>query len=282
MAKIKSNLKKESSTKLNSLLTALNEQFATNVNYIYINSLKREVPFREITVLEQKTIAKLMIANEDKQNVIYNAQVALIQKICLDESVVITDLLEFDRIKIMLELYQSNFFKENYSAKCTVCEKTTEYTADFQVVIDNLNKLTMDDIEFDDEIQTHFIHYTINFPTIKRLIDYREYLEKTNASVNIDNDYSIDMLDLFIKKLTLTNKVTNDVIDIIPDNYTYEEYTEYLNALPQSIVFNSTKLTNAIRDNIMGEFQNCMPKAICSYCGTEIDVFTGTNDFFTL
>lgn len=280
MAKQKTTLK--TNANVNPLLSALNEQFATSINYIYINSLKREVPFREITVLEQKTIAKLMIANEDKQNVIYAAQIALIQKICLDTTVILEELTEFDRIKIMLELYQSNFFKDNYSAKCPVCGKITEYTADFTSVINNLNKLSLDDIEFEDEISTHTIKYSVNFPTIKRIIDYREYQERVNKSKNIDTDYSIDMVDLFIKKLTLTNKTTNEVIDIIPALYTYEEYTEYLNILPQSIVFNSSKLTNTIKNDIMDEFQKCLPKVQCSYCGTDIDVFSGANDFFTL
>lgn len=285
MAKQKASTKKTNSTQTikNSLLTALSEQFSTSINYVYINSLKREIPFREVTVLEQKTIAKLMIANEDKQNIVYSAQTALLQKICTDPTVNIEDLTEFDRIKLMLELYQSNFFKDNYNIECAVCGKNNEIVADFAEVINNFNKISLDDIVVNSDIPTHYIEYTLNFPTIKRITEYRNYQEKNKtANTNSELDYSVDMVDLFIKKLVLTNKSTNEIIELIPNDYSYEEYTSYLNVLPQSIVFNSSKLNDAIQNNIMNVFQDVLPKTKCAYCDSEIAIFNGINDFFTL
>lgn len=45
----------------NSILNAFKSEFSTSVIPIYINSLKRTVNFREVTVAEQKTLSKTMI-----------------------------------------------------------------------------------------------------------------------------------------------------------------------------------------------------------------------------
>lgn len=45
-------------------INALKNNFATTVRKVYINSLKREVGFREVTVLEQKQLSRIMIDNE--------------------------------------------------------------------------------------------------------------------------------------------------------------------------------------------------------------------------
>lgn len=266
-----------------SLLSALSEQFASSLTYVYINSLQREVPFREITVLEQKTISKLLIANEDRQDIMYNAQVALLQKICKDETVIIENLTEFDRIKIMLEIYQNNFFKSNTDAQCPNCNETINVTLDFQTVVDNLNKINLSDIILTDEIQTHNIKYILNFPSVKRIQDYRSYIyESSYDTKNIELTYNIDMVDLFIKKLILTNKLTNDVIELNAEDYSYAEYTKYLEILPQSVIYNSENLLTTIKNEIFDKIQECFPKILCHNCNTNIEIFNGLESFFTL
>lgn len=265
----------------NSLLAALSEQFATSLTYVYINSLNREIPFREITVLEQKTISKLLIANEDRQDIIYSAQVALLQKICKDNTVIIDNLTEFDRIKIMLEVYQSNFFKPNIDTKCPTCNSDITVNLDFQTVVDNLNTIDINDIILTDEIPTHYIKYVLNFPTIKRIKDYRSYLNDTQTT-NTEIDYNIDMVDLFIKKLVLTNKSTNEIIEINAEQYSYSEYVKYLEVLPQTVIYNSTKLLDTIKNDIFDNIQKCFPKTMCMNCKSEIDTFGGLESFFTL
>jgi len=59
-------------------INALKKNFATTVRKVYINSLKREVGFREVTVLEQKQLSRIMIDNEQRKDIVYDAQCALI------------------------------------------------------------------------------------------------------------------------------------------------------------------------------------------------------------
>ena len=45
-------------------IEALSQGFATTVKKVYINSLQKEVGFREIKVKEQKTLSRIMVDNE--------------------------------------------------------------------------------------------------------------------------------------------------------------------------------------------------------------------------
>ena len=47
----------------NSMLNSFKQEFSTSVISIYVNSLKRDVNFREVTVKEQKSLSKTMIQN---------------------------------------------------------------------------------------------------------------------------------------------------------------------------------------------------------------------------
>lgn len=75
---------------------------------VYINSIGHEVCFREISVAEQKQLARVMIDNEDRKDIVYDAQCATLKSICLDEDFDIYDVTEFDKIKLLLLLYQRN------------------------------------------------------------------------------------------------------------------------------------------------------------------------------
>ena len=92
------------------LLKVLDEDFASSVSKIYVNSLKQEVGFKEVSVKDQKTISRVMVANESRQDVIYDAQCAIINKTALLDGFDIYQLTEFDRLKLLIALYQNNMF----------------------------------------------------------------------------------------------------------------------------------------------------------------------------
>jgi len=55
------------------LLKALEQDFATTVNKLYINSQDKEFSMREVKVSEQKTLSRIMINNEMRKDIIYDA-----------------------------------------------------------------------------------------------------------------------------------------------------------------------------------------------------------------
>ena len=54
---------------------------------------------------EQKNLSRILVANENRKDVVYDAQCAMINKTALDDGFDIYNLTEFDRIKLLMALY---------------------------------------------------------------------------------------------------------------------------------------------------------------------------------
>ena len=50
------------------------EEFASSVNYVFVNAIKKEVGFKEVTVLQQKTLSRITLANENRKDVTRKSQ----------------------------------------------------------------------------------------------------------------------------------------------------------------------------------------------------------------
>lgn len=61
----------------------LKGDFASGVTKVYVNSLGKEVAFKEITVTQQKSLSRIMIGNEQRKDIIYDAQCATINSAAL-------------------------------------------------------------------------------------------------------------------------------------------------------------------------------------------------------
>ena len=109
------------------MLNAMKSKFISTVIKIYVNSLQREVSFREITVAEQKKLSRIMIDNEDRKDIVYDAQCAILQSICLEKDLDIYSLTEFDKIKLLLLMYQRNMMKHEISFICPECHSENKY-----------------------------------------------------------------------------------------------------------------------------------------------------------
>lgn len=197
-----------------SLLNALKQDFATTVNKIYINSLKREVGFREITVLEQKTLSRIMIDNDSKsrKDVVYDAQCAIINKACLEPDFDIYQLSEFDRLKLLIALYQANMFKNDIHFTCEECGAENQYKLDFNNVLKKLDEVELVEKEFEYENRNFSFKFKIEYPSVQRVLQFYKgfALKHRNARKaemkSLDSASNIDYVNLFIKHIDFTNK----------------------------------------------------------------------------
>ena len=55
------------------LLKVLKGDFASGVTKVYVNSLGKEVAFKEVTVTQQKSLSRIIIGNEQRKDIIYDA-----------------------------------------------------------------------------------------------------------------------------------------------------------------------------------------------------------------
>lgn len=55
------------------LVKILQGDFASGVTKVYVNSLGKEIAFKEVTVTQQKSLSRIMIGNEQRKDIIYDA-----------------------------------------------------------------------------------------------------------------------------------------------------------------------------------------------------------------
>lgn len=228
----------------NSILNSFKEEFSSSLFPVYVNSLKKEVNFREVSVKEQKTISKTMIQNESRKDIVYDTQCALINKICLEEGFDIYKLTEFDRIKILMEIYSDNYFQNEISYKCPECGVENVYKLDFDKIIKKFNAFDLEDIIFTTEDRQRVYKFTLNYPSVSSVSNfYKNYMKKyRNVSKKevemLDNLGNIEYINLFISKVELINKKnTSDKKSADLRLMSYEEIEQLLAYFPQNIMF---------------------------------------------
>lgn len=300
-----------------SILNAFKQKFSTSVNVIYINSLDREVKFREVSVSEQKTLSKSLIENEKRKDITFDTQCALINNICLENDpselrrqateqgltpaskeyqdfIVskrfdIYKLTEFDRIKILIEIYQSNYFKNEITYTCKECGTENRYTLDFSKITKHLDEFNLDDKIFEIEDRDRTYRFTLNYPVVQAVSQfYKGYVKKhKNASdkerETLDNMSSIDYINLYIKSVEMINK--NDPSDILTadlSDMTYAEINELISFFPQNIIFSDENgVFNYISKNFIEKINSAFAYEKCQNCGAVTTEGIGsTDDFF--
>lgn len=266
------------------VLAALKEEFATSVNNVYINSLNATYGFRDITVLEQKTFSKLLIDHENEPDFIYDAQCALIQKLALDETFDIYKLTEFDRLKIFFLIYQANFFAHTFETECPYCNSKFSYSIDFETLIKTIDDFDISDIEVSHIIKNRKYDFVINFPTVKRMQDYKKYQTfQLRKNKNVQQPSAVtmlDMIDLLIKRFTITNLDTNKEIVVDTDGVKYTDYIKYLETLPQNVLYSeNSPIISAAKDKF-AQIKAALPKIKCNECGESIEIIGDIDSFF--
>lgn len=254
-------------------INALKQNFTTTLRKVFINSLNKEVAFREITVKEQKTISRIMIDNEDRKDIVYDAQCALINSCCLDESFDIYQLTDFDKTKLLMFLYQTNMFKSTVDFTCPECGTQNQYKFDFTQVLEKLDKIDLSDKQFTFKNNTWQFDFTLNYPSVKLISDYYKTFSNKYKNLNkkeidaLNTQLNIDYTQLFIKQVVITKLEDNSVKTVNSNDFTAAEFLEILSLFPQDVLY----VDNGIIAFIIKEFIKNVEKAYeqhkCGICG---------------
>lgn len=266
------------------ILGALDQQFSTNATGVFVNSLNTEIAFRDITVKEQKTLTKIIIDNPNREDIVYESTLAMIQSLCLTKEFDILDLTEFDRLKILLTLYKQNFFNDKIEYTCKHCDHKGKYELDFTRIEKQLDVLDISDKSYTIENNTHTFIFTVGYPNVKNVRTYFKQLIKDKNDKNVVNKINaLDYIDLFIKNVTICNKnqSTNE-IQIPLKDYTINDVEEVLCKLPQGIILNrsGTSLMDKISKEYLSTVNTIFNYGRCGACGKDIELNIGFSDFF--
>ena len=255
------------------LISALKNQFATTVTRVYVNSLDREVAFREITVQEQKTLTRIMGTNENRKDVIFDAQCALINQACLEPGFDIYSCSDFDRLKLLMSIYQTNMFANEVKFTCEECGAENAYKIDFDNVLRKLDEIVLEQSAFDYENKSFKYHFTLEFPTVKDVSDFhKSYCQKHRGiprkmQSSDGKIRSMDYLTLFIKQVEMENKSTGEKICFEFKDYTAGDREDILSAFPQDVLYTTKGVMVFITEKFMKPLNDSFDKHECALCG---------------
>lgn len=261
-------------TSKDELLNAFKVDFATSANKIYINSLQKEVSFREITVKEQKTLTRIMAANEKRKDIIFDAQCALIQQLCLDPTFDIYKVSEFDRLKLLIAVYQTNMFSNDIKFTCPECGTENTYKIDFEKTINRLNEFDLTPKTYEYENKTHKYSAVIVYPTVRLVSEFHKMFAMQNraksrrdARMN-DTMENVDYINLFIDSMDVLDKSKNTLMKINLRQFPLSQLEEIFSVFSQDLLYSDGGLIKYIVDNYIKTFNDSFDKHECFSCGT--------------
>ena len=256
------------------LVKLLEQDFASGVTKIYVNSLGKEIAFKEITVTQQKTLSRIMIGNEQRKDVIYDAQCAIINSSALADGFDIYQLTEFDRLKILIALYQANMFSNEVKFTCKNCGAENSYKLNFDNVIAKLDEIGLEPRQFERDSKNFKYTFTVAYPNVRRISSfYRAYCakhkgkSKQDVKVN-DNMSNMEYVNLFISKLKLEIKSSGVVRDIDFSQYKAEAAEEILAKFPQDALYTDDGVLQFIANEYLKKINDSFDRHVCYQCGT--------------
>lgn len=247
----------------NSVQQALQEKYSTNLTDIYVPSMKKKLDFKSITVGEQKSLTKMIIDSDDNDYKMYQIILGLIKNNCVTDGFDISKLLEIDRIKILIELYQSNFYLDDANLTCENCNTINVVKTDYSKIIKILDNMDITPVDF----VIGDITFTIAYPSVVRMSDY--YKNMVGST-----ELGLDIYDVFISRLQ------TDDIDITFDTITEVERQELLNIIPQEVFYGSDGLIAKVEEHVTDIFKTLTDDVLCTKCGHELSGGITIRDFF--
>lgn len=271
-------------------LNAIKSKFTSTVIKVYLNSLQREVNFREITVAEQKKLARIMIDNENRKDIVYDAQCAILKQICLEDDIDIYSLLEFDKIKLLLLLYQRNMIKHDITFTCPECHTENKYQIDFSKTIMKLDKFDIADRIYEYENLNWHFKFKLGYPTVNKVSKFysSRYLNmrKSHDRISIESfntSVNVDYINLFIKEIEFTDLTNpNETIKLDVSEYSMDEIFEVISVFPQDVLYSEKGIIQYITTEFITKINDMFDKHECYVCGKECEdsVDSDLNSFF--
>ena len=282
------------------LLKVLDEDFASSVSKIYVNSLKQEVGFKEVSVKDQKTMSRIMIANESRQDVIYDAQCSIINKTALLDGFDIYQLTEFDRLKLLIALYQNNMFANQIKFTCPKCGAENQYQLDFGNTLRKLDEFDTSPKDFVYENKNFRYKFVIAYPKVKLVSEFYKskyakpfsMKQKTpqmrmpdgrpqplKANQNVETQLiNMEYINLFLKSVEIESrqKGTTRKIDLESYAKTYGAsiVEEILSKFTQDVLYSDKGALQYVAENLLKKMNDSFEKHVCTNCG---ETYEGEN-----
>lgn len=276
----------------NDIVSLFKDEFTSTVIPVYIKSIDKELNFREVSVNEYKKFAKIAIDNTDKPATIYRAMSGLIENVMLTKGIDFGALTEIDRIHILFNLSQTIILEQDHQITCPNCGLEYKMAPDVAKINSEFEKLDLTDKVYTIEDANRIYIFTVNFPTIKRMIETLDYFQQHTRGKVLDNagmsvnantlDMAMAYIHAYIKSVTISHKGKSGNITADFTTLSAKQVEEIIGVIPQAI-FNSaseTGIVAKINEDFIEKANSVFQKEKCPSCGTEFPGVIGSlSDF---
>lgn len=172
------------------LMRNLKAAFAAAVQRIRIPSIGRTFTFRESSVMEHKAFAKTVITNVDSPSVVYAATLSMMRNLCLDTDFDPHSMTEFDRLKVMVQLFSNNFFSRSMTVKCPrkACGGRVKYDVRYGELLRMMDSVDCSDIVFENDNAVGRTRVVANFPRVSRYLSLLESVDSAKEGRSASED----------------------------------------------------------------------------------------------
>lgn len=264
------------------ILEALKSQVNSNTFGIFVPSIQRSIPFRQITVEEQKFISKRGIEDSSVRSS-YEVFIALISKLCVDKTIDVLSFTELDRIKILIELFRKNYNINKYGLTCPACKHAFQTAIDFDPILSAFDKFDSTPLVHTvlSEISKSKYTFTLYPPSIKAVRAYNQACVDAKHEVTVEPFERSDFYRLFIKKIEVVKEdgqVSPFVIDF--NSLTYVQIENVLNLMPVDAIYSEAGVVGALSKNYMSKFSDIKSDVTCPKCSHVIVGAVSPSSFF--
>lgn len=193
-----------------------------------------------------------MIGNENRKDIIYDAQCALINEACLTEGFDIYDLLELDRLKLLMALYQANMFNNDVKFTCKECGTENAYKLDFNNVLRKLDDISVEPRDFHYSNNRLDFDFKVAYPSVKLVSSFhKQYFakHKSNSKKDVqinDTMSNMEYVDLFIKSFKISSKDGQLLKEVDFSKFKAGDIESILQILPQDVLYTEAGVLNFI------------------------------------
>ena len=246
---------------------------ASGYTPVYINSLGKEIGFKEISVQQQKILSRTMIGNENRKDIIYDAQCATINETCLEEGFDIYNFTELERLKLLIALYQANMFNNDVQFTCKECGFENKYKLNFDNVLHKLDAISIEPTKFHYDSRTLSYDFTCAYPKVQLVSKFhKQYFAKHSGTskreVKINDTMSnMEYINLFIAGLEVF-KDGKSIQKIDFSQMKPADIEDILQVLPQDVLYTDNGVLQYITREYLQKLNDAFDKHVCQRCHT--------------
>ena len=251
----------------------LKKKIASGYTAVYMNTLGKEVGFREIGANEQKSLSRVMIGNENRKDIIYDTQCATINTAALLDGFDIYQCTELERLKVLIALYQANMFNNDVQFTCKECGSENKFNLNFESVIRKLDEIDIVPKDFKYESKNFTYEFKCAYPSVKLVSKFhKQYFarhksaSKRDVKVN-DQMSNMEYIDLFIAGLKIADNAGNVIKDIDFKRFKPEDIEVILGVLPQDVLYSDNGVLQFITKEFLQKMNDSFDKHKCTHCG---------------